>query len=382
MTIRCKPRRTLTLLLFGAPALVLLTAACTGIASPEGWSAPVLDPSAEGILLVSLEDELFALDPATLQVQWRFPSGEEREDIDVVALYGEPAVIGDAVFIPGYDDNLYAVDIESGVILPGWPFETDGALVGGVLVDEDTVYVGSSDNNVYALDSDGNVRWSFEADDSVWSTPALASGTLYVTSLDGNLYALEAESGRLLWSFETDAGIASPPVVDEAAGLVYVGGLDSELRAVEIETHRERWEVKADNWFWTRPLVANGVVYAGNLDGNVYAVDAATGELRWPKPFEAEAEIRAAPALIGDVLFIVDRDGQVYGIDAERGTAAFDAPLALEEDVLADPLVRTVAPNGGDAQGPELIVVTTDETLVRIDPVALDVIDRQKLAGE
>ena len=362
---RCLPRRSTQLALLVLVALGVAATACTGVASPEGWASPV---ASDDLIFAAHEDDLFALESGSLAEQWAFPSDEI--DVDVDALYGTPAMLGDTLFVPTYEGTLYAIDASSfGQLL--WRFETDGPLIGGVVVAEGAIYFGSDDGNVYALDPEtGRSIWRapFETGDGVWSTPALEGDVVYVTSLDGDLYALDAATGVELWSFGTGAGIASPPVVNTEAGLVYVGGFDGRLRAIDTETHEERWSLKADNWFWTRPLLADDVLFAGNLDGNVYAVDALTGDLVWPR-FPTEGPVRAAPVIAGGTLVVVDRDGNVYGIDPSDGIARVAFPLALESDVLADPLVLALADvNEGDEV---VVLVTTDGDVVQIDAATL-----------
>lgn len=374
MTLHRRPRRPFGLALWALAALALLAGACTDVASPEGWASPV--QSDDDLLLLAHRDELFALTGDMLAPRRFFPPLGDNDDLDPVALYGTPAVTDDAVFVPTYDGILYALDAETSDV--DWLFDTEEPLIGGVVASLNTVYFGSTDGNVYALDAaSGALRWEpFETGEAVWSTPALAGGTLYVTSLDGRLYAIDPATGIERWSFSTDAGIASPPVVDEEAGLVYVGGLDSHLRAIDIETHEERWALKVDNWFWTRPLVVEGIVYAGSLDGNVYAIEAESGDPHWPEPFSAEAPVRSAPVMAGGLLIIIDRDGNVYGIDPSDGSSAVGGPLALGSDVLVDPVVRIGSTSDGDADAAEVVIVTTEGELIRIDSATLQPIGR------
>ena len=349
----------------------LLAGACSKVASPEGWASPVVE---NGLILAAHRDELFALDSASFnpgESGWVFPSGGEDEDIDVVALYGTPALTADAVFVPTYEGTLYALVRETGKVL--WSEPTDGPLIGGVRASSngETIYFGSSDGKVYALDAaTGEQRWEpFEADDGVWSTPTLSGDLLYVTSLDGRLYALDTATGEERWSFETGAGIASPAVVDDTSGLVFVGGLDGRLRAIDLETHTERWSLKSHNWFWTQPLVSGGVVYAGSLDGSIYAIDGDSGEQRW-EAVSTEGPVRSAPLIVGGTLIVVDRDGNVYGLDLSSGDLVTNEPLALDSEVFADPVVVAGSDGGGDA----VVVVTAGGELVRIDPATVQVI--------
>jgi outer membrane protein assembly factor BamB len=357
-------------LLLAALVILLAASACSRIASPRGWASPV---DGENVLLVSHRDKLYAVDHETLVDRQLFPPQPNDDDIDAEALYGTPAVSSDRVFVPTHKDELYAVNLEDGRI--DWKFKADGRLIGGVLHDDGVLYFGSDSGTVYALDeefgrpawtdADGAESW-FEADHGVWSRPAISGGVLYVTSLDGNLYALNATDGALLWQFDTVAGIASDPVVDELEGLVYFGGFDSKLHAVDLQTHAERWVLDAGNWFWTTPLVQGGVLYAGALDSKVYAVDAASGDAVWATPFRTDDPVRAAPVIAGGVLIIADDGGGVHGIDLQTGEDAFSGPLVLEDAVYADPLVRV----GGD--GVEVVfVMTTGGDLVEVDPLTL-----------
>lgn len=377
MTAYRPPRRLALPALLILLALALTSAGCASIASPRGWASPLI---ANDLLIVAHRDRLLALDPASFDAKWAFPQKETDDDIDVVALYGTPATLGQAIFVPTHEGTLYALDAATGSQL--WPpFQAGSPLIGGVVVSQDSIYFGSDHGRVYALDAaTGQPLWPpFTTGEQIWSTPSLAGDTLYVTSLDGHLYALDATTGQELWSFDTGAAIASPPVVDEASGVIFVAGFDSRLRAIDADTHEELWSATADNWFWTRPLVVDGVVYAGSLDGNVYAIDAATGDPHWAAPFSTGEPIHSAPVASGDLLVIVTRAGAVYAISLDTGTAAQPAPRQLQGDVLADPLVVTTADT---ESGEEVLVVTTGGDLVRIDPQTLLIIGQPRPLGD
>jgi outer membrane protein assembly factor BamB len=349
-----------------------LAVACAGIASPRGWASPTL---ADQLLLVAHRDELFALERDTFRPVWAFPS---NGDIDVFALYGTPALLSDAAYVPTYDGTVYALDLQTGEPLWPEPFDAHSPIIGGIEAGDGALYFGADDGKVYALEAGtGDPIWPlpFEAKEAIWATPTLSGNKLYVTSLDGNLYALDPATGLELWRYETAAGIGSPAVVDETRRLVYVGGFDSRLRAIDTETHEQRWSVRADNWFWTRPLVTSDAIYIGSLDRKVYAIDPQSGDLLWP-PFPVDDALRAAPVLAGDTLIVIDKDGKVYGIDSAGGTALRTEPLALDDHVLADPLLARNEASGED----EVIVVTSDGDVVVIDPVRIGVVDRVRVS--
>lgn len=377
MTERQLPRRLGLPMLVAFAVVALASVACSNIAGPKGWASPV----AEGdLLLISHRDELTAWEreDGLLKEQWIFPFADS--DIDVDALYGTPAILDGVVYVPGYDGRVYALELESGQPLWAGGFDTKSKVIGGIVAADGAVYFGSDAGMIYALDAgaaSGRLRDSwlepFEVGRGVWSRPALSGGVLYVTALDGSLYAIDSATGTEIWSFPTDAGIASGAVVSGAAGLVYFGGFDSHLRAVDVDRGTEVWSVKADNWFWTRPLLAKGVVYAGSLDGKVYAVNAADGSSVWPEPYDAGEPIRSAPLVFEDQLIVADTNGGVHAINLEDGSAAA-SPLELESDVFADMLLVAGSESGNGSAGMELLVVTTDGELIRIDPTDLRIL--------
>ena len=352
--------------------LLLATAAvgCSGrTAKPKGWAPP---QSTDEIVLAAHRSDLFAYDAANFQPQWVFPSSTGDDDIKPTALYGASGIDGGVIFIPTYSDKLYAVELATGELKWASAFQAGDTLVGGVLASSGLVFFGSTDGYVYALDQETGVQeWSFKTDAEVWSKPVLDGTTLYVTSLDGHLYALESTTGDELWSFETDAGIAATPVLSEQDGLIYVGGFDGRLRAIDVSTHEQQWERAASNWFWATPLLENGVVYAASLDHSVYAMNAESGEDHWRDPFNADAEIRAAPVMAGGVLVVVDRGGNVHALDPQDGSMASET-LQLGTNVDADPLVLE---NG------QVLVVTTGGEMIRVEPTTLDIVSRVELGN-
>jgi alcohol dehydrogenase (cytochrome c) len=51
---------------------------------------------------------------------------------------------------------------------------------------------------------------------------ATAGGLVFLGESDGHLTARDARSGKLLWQFQTGAGVNAPPVVYQAGGKEYV----------------------------------------------------------------------------------------------------------------------------------------------------------------
>ena len=323
------PRRLPRPALLLVAAAGLLAAACSGVAA-RGWAPPAVDGDR---MLVSQDDRLVAVDLDARRRLWEFPA--DGSDDEIERLYDPPTVAGDTAYLGSYHGTVYALRADDGQ--PLWRFDAGSRIVGGVAVLDGTAFVGDSEGRVYAL-RDGDVLWRFDAGRRVWSTPAVDpdSRTVYVTSMSGALYALDAGTGSERWRFETDAAVASPPVL--AGGAVYFGSFDKRFYAVDAETGRLRWASEpAGNWFWTRAAVGSDTVFAGSLDGKVYAFSRDDGSPAWPAPFAAQAPVRSGPALLegAGILVVVDRDGHVYGLDPRTGEPRWSGGQ-IAGDVLGD----------------------------------------------
>jgi outer membrane protein assembly factor BamB len=335
------------------------------VSNPDGWAGPVTD---DRLVLAADHDVLIAFSSGPLDPEWRFPplDAEIREP---AALYGTPAMVDGAVYVPTYDrDDLGSVHklrLDDGII--EWSFENDAPILGSVAATSSGVYFGDNDGRVFALDPEsGEEIWSFETGDRIWSMPAIVGDALLVTSLDGNLYAIDIASGDEIWFASTDAGIAASPVVDETAGRVYVAGLDSHVRAIELETGREIWSFKGGNAFWSTPVLATAL-YVADSDGNVNALDTESGSPAWDSSFTTENPVRSATIVADGSLIVIDREGNVHQIDPANGESLGE--VALEADVLADPTTLNDV----------LLVVTTGGELIQVATDQLAEIDRRSL---
>jgi outer membrane protein assembly factor BamB len=73
---------------------------------------------------------------------------------------------------------------------------TGGDVQSSPAVANGVVYIGSDDNNVYALNaSTGILLWSYTTGGAVTSSPAVANGVVYIGSDGGNVYAFGLTGG-------------------------------------------------------------------------------------------------------------------------------------------------------------------------------------------
>ena len=334
---------------------MLLLGACVGFNNPDGWAPPEV---AEDTLYVSLNGgELSAVDPETLNVIWEFPpedevacGNEEPQNRDLRGIYAAPLVREGIVYFGAWDGIVYALDAATGDCV--WDFETDGPIIGGLVLSNGLIFAASSDGDLYTLDpATGDEEKRRVHVGEVWSRPALSDGVLYVANVGGELRAFDAETLDELWKFNVNTGFLTDPAL--LNGTVIVGGLGQRLYGVDAATGDELWSFEdATNWYWGRPLAVGNTVYATNLDSRLFAIDVATGERLWQ--FDGLAPIRAGAVISGGVLIAADEKGNVYGMDPESGIQVWIGPTEIDKKVLADPYVL--------ADGSVMIVTTGGDT--------------------
>ncbi|MFP6652680.1 MAG: PQQ-binding-like beta-propeller repeat protein [Dehalococcoidia bacterium] len=290
--------------------MILLTAACSRISTPEGWSAGVVKDDA--LIIGTAEGSLLAVDKINGSTLWRAEL-QTPEDVDQ-AIYGKPAVADDAVYVGGYNGSLYVFDLQGQETKWGNQ-PMGGPIVGGPALVDDLVIVGtavdeSQDDGkgaVYAIDAEsGDTVWRFPAEGGVWSSPTVADGVVYFGTLGQTVFAVSLEDGSELWRRNTGGAVVASPLV--VGGRVYVGAFDSVFYALDAQTGNVDWKfTESERWYWTQALAAGNTIFAPSLDGNLYALDAVTGVKLWA--FESEGAIVGSPTIVSGMLAIPVSDG-------------------------------------------------------------------------
>jgi outer membrane protein assembly factor BamB len=253
------------------------------------------------------------------------------------AIYGNPVVAGELVYVGGYNGRVYAVNSSSGAVRWEYPRGAGSlqAIVGGVIAALDRLYFACSDGRVYALDAEtGDLQpgFPFATGEKIWATPAIDGETLYVGSFDKKFYAIDAVTGQGKWEFETGGSIASTPLVYNDT--VYFGSFDRYFYALDAATGSLKWKFLAEKWFWSRAVAYENTIYAGCLDGKVYVLDAETGN-EVADAIDLGSPVYSWPVLVEDKVVIATEEGKVYLLDTTTNQLELLADL---EETIYTPL--------------------------------------------
>jgi outer membrane protein assembly factor BamB len=178
--------------------------------------------------------------------------------------------------------------------------------------------------------------------DGQWSSPAVGAigGAAQVISAEGDgwVRSYEAESGKLLWEFDTNPKdsvwpksrnelIATPviyrnrvyiangqdPEHGEGAGHLYA--IDATKRG-NITTSGLVWHFDKIRRSISTAAIWDGIVYCSDFSGFLHALDAETGQEYWVH--DMLAAVWGSPSVIGGKVYLGDEDGDVTVLEAGK----------------------------------------------------------------
>jgi outer membrane protein assembly factor BamB len=250
-------------------------------------ATPAVGPYAHGTVYASFLNRLGSRGKSAgdgAVVALAADTGHVRWTAHVGASETSPLLIGDRLFVGGWDGTVYALDARSGRRL--WTFRTGGAVKGGLAAAGGRVYAGSYDGHVYGLDAaTGRLIWRASGlpqlfgHGTFYSTPVIAHGRVYIGSTDGRMYSFGARTGRLRWSHHTGGYVYGSAAAWR--GLVLVGSYDHRFYAFDAATGDVRWRFEANGPISGSATVIGGTAYFATLRGMTYSLATGNGRLLW-----------------------------------------------------------------------------------------------------
>jgi len=270
----------------------------------EVRSTPAL---ANGVLYVGAYDNnVYALEAQTGKFKWKYATEG--------GLASSPYVWEDRVFVGSEDRMLYCINALTGRIV--WTCPTQGCVRSSPRVEYNHVFFGSDDQRLYAANvQTGRVAWRFETEGPIRTRPAIGDETVYFGSEDGSVYAVDIR-GSMRWRFMTRRSVTSSPALYE--NTLYVGSSDHTVYALDVRSGWAVWRFRTGKAVISSPAVDMGTVYIGSVDQSVYALDARTGRQVWK--FSTDNQVTSSPVVLEGAVYFGSVDGNVYSVDARTGS--------------------------------------------------------------
>jgi outer membrane protein assembly factor BamB/tRNA A-37 threonylcarbamoyl transferase component Bud32 len=278
---------------------------------------------------------------------WRFACEDE--------VRSSPTVQDNTLFIGAYDNNLYALNAETGAFV--WKYPTDGGIASTPCLHGDQVMIGSADRVLHCVNArTGRVEWTCPTQGRIWSSPRVEFGHVFFGSDDHHLYAVSAQTGRIAWKREMGGpvrssvafgdnllyfgcedgsivaydirgdlkwrqrarrGVTSIPKLDTEDDILFVGSMDWNVYALDARSGWVVWRTRTGGPIVSSPELANGVIFIGSVDNNLYALDARSGRVIWK--YETEGQVTSSPSYAKGAVYFGCIDHYLYSLDAETG---------------------------------------------------------------
>jgi outer membrane protein assembly factor BamB len=320
-------------------AAILLAGCATGL-TPSSWTGVTVTAD---VAYLAGGPYVYAVNLQTGAELWRFPDKASAAN----PFYAAPVLTSDGQLIfGGFDRKLYSVNPQTGKVNANWPFTgARDRYMGSVLVVGDVVYAPNSDYNMYAVSlTNGTKLWSFRADQSLWAAPVADGKNLYFGTLGGKVYAVNAQTGALVWKTDVDTAVLGSPVVKD--GVLYVTTYSGQLVALDSATGSSIWSQPVSGRIWSGPVLDGDHLYFGDTSGGLYAYDL-TGALVWQQ--KLNGAVVGSPSISNATLAVGTDLGNLYfmGLDGQNLR-----PVSVSGKVYASPVpagtLILVAPTSGD----------------------------------
>lgn len=274
---------------------------------------------------------------STIKPLWRFACEDE--------VRAGLAFSDGLLFVPSYDNNLYALSAEKGEFV--WKYPTEGGIGSTPYVAEGLVIFGSTDGVVYAVNArNGRLAWSMPTKARIYSSPQVAYGHVFIGSDDHNLYAIHLGSGRKVWNFATDGQVRTRPYIEE--NLIIFA--DTEGNCYALSLNREnKWRFRARRAFMSSPIMHKGLVLLGSMDWNFYALDNRSGWVVWR--YRTGGPIVSSPVILQRTVFFGSTDGAFYALDVNDGRVVWRYDCESKAKVTCTPAVYGDRVYFGDIEG-------------------------------
>ncbi len=196
----------------------------------------------------------------------------------------------------------------------------------------DRLFINASveSESLIALDViSGEELWRANGIRDAWNTPLIIrtqAGTHeLVIATQGSIQAFDPQTGKLLWTCETDISWYMVPSVVADKGIIYCLGGRSGTASLAVRTGGQG-DVTKSHRMWTSPKgsnVSSPVFREGHLywvndsRETAYCAEAATGKIVYEQRLPRGGQFYASALLATDKVFFLNRQGKTFVVPAK-----------------------------------------------------------------
>lgn len=254
-------------------------------------------------------------------------------------------------------DGLVNYDRKTGQEI--WRIDLENGVEGGAELAADTLFFGAGDGLLRSVDAvSGKTNWSVPMRAELLSAPTLDRGILIAQTGADVLYGLEAESGKLLWTYNRQV-TGNLSVRSSTRPVVYgdnvlAGFSDGYLVALRKRDGVVQWERKLGKGNRFRdvdstPAINGKKAYVASYDGLLVALNLDSGEVIWQSDFGGYLPVTIGTGAYADRLYFSTIDGRVLEIDEATGKEL--RTIKLSTGIATQPLITKKLLIFGESEG-------------------------------
>ncbi len=260
---------------------------------------------------------------------------------------------------------------------------------GGVAFDNGKVFATSGFGFVVGMNADtGEVLWQYETEAPIRTAPTATNGSVYVVTNANEFISLDQQTGEVQWdyqSFEEAARFLAATSPAANADVVVAPFSSGEVTALRADNGQELWtETVARSSKLTAlsnlndiagsPVIDRGRVYAISHAGQISAIDLRSGRTVWESPVSG----LQTPWVAGEFIFVVSVDSELVCLSRNNGRIAWVEQLPRYENEKNKKNRITWA--GPVIAGGNLVLVSSRGELILVDPQTGDTTSRKRVS--
>jgi outer membrane protein assembly factor BamB len=330
---------------------IFISACSSSVYASTSWHGLTADAN---YAYLAAGTQVYGVDLNTGLQKWKFPAKPNAK-----GFYANPVLTEDGqLLVPSYDHKLYKIDPNnldptSGSPTSKWssPPDLKNRLIASPLVIGNTIYQPSSDGNLYLVNLTTGVITTIIniSSDPLWAQPVegVNCGCIYIASMDHRVYSIDLATNTKSQNWIiTDLGgsIVGKPAIG-TDGTLYVGTFGSQLFALDGTTGNTTAVVSTKDWVWAGPSLDNNTLYFGDLAGNFYAVKASDLTPEWE--IKPNNSIVDTPVISGTNIYLTTEADSLYTISTGgtiENTAVVGGIIYTSALIAGDKIL--VAPTG------------------------------------
>jgi outer membrane protein assembly factor BamB len=245
-------------------------------------------------------------------------------------IYSSLVTAGGVVYVTT-NRTLYALDAATGTVK--WKWSAPSYPMSSVAVENNTVYVGAMSASAYAFDTEtGDMKWqqliSNDPSEGV-SNPIAIDGLVYFGTgwsnwsccegrgSGGGITALDGETGQIVWHVKTvgSYGSGGLPTSTFSVGddMLYFTDKDvpdvdiaqKQLHALDRKTGKEVWKIASEH---TVPFIAPDDTLYVAYERTLLSLDGKTGQKKWRWELDPTKASLSEPTVVEDTLYVVGNE--------------------------------------------------------------------------